>query len=144
MKKSRIMVIGAVGAGKSTLVKRLKGNMCTATKTQSLEFTSDTIDTPGEFAENPFYYRALFATSLETDIIVFIHDATKKHSAFPPGFAGAFSKTCIGVISKIDHPDADLEKARSILKGLGFTEQIYPVSALTGDGIRELKKAFKW
>lgn len=144
MKKNKIMVIGAVGAGKSTLIKRLTGNAGNATKTQSMEFTADAIDTPGEFTENPFYYRALFATSLEADIIIFIHDATKKHSSFPPGFAGAFSKTCIGVISKIDHPEADLEKAQNILKALGFTGQIYPVSAFTGKGIRKLKKALKW
>ncbi|WP_084295465.1 EutP/PduV family microcompartment system protein [Desulfitibacter alkalitolerans] len=50
----------------------------------------------------------------------------------------------MGVISKTDHPEADLEKAQSILKGLGFAGQIYPVSALTGEGIRELKKALKW
>ncbi len=144
MRKNRIMLIGAVGAGKSTLIKSLNEQKCTITKTQSVEYTTDTIDTPGEFTENPFYYRALFATSLETDIILFVQDATKKHSAFPPGFAGAFSKPTIGVISKTDHPEADLKKAQNILKGLGFAGKIYPLSALTGDGVEELKKALKW
>ena len=138
------MAIGAVGAGKSTLIKRLNENKFSTRKTQSVEYTADTIDTPGEFTENPFYYRALFATSLETDIIIFVHDATKKHSVFPPGFAGAFSKPAIGVISKIDHPEADLEKAQVLLKGLGFSGETYPVSSLTGDGIKELKKTLKW
>jgi ethanolamine utilization protein EutP len=94
--------------------------------------------------ENPFYYRALFATSLEADAVVFIQDATRNRSIFPPGFAAAFSKRTIGVVTKIDHPQADGERAKSFLKSLGLNGSIAVVSAFTGEGIEEIRKILNW
>lgn len=144
MKKNRIMLLGAVGAGKTTLLKKLTNKNNLVTKTQSIEYTINTIDTPGEFLENPFYHKALFATSLETDVILFLLDGTKKNSGFPPGFPQAFSKKTFGVITKIDDPNADVKQAQLILENLGFLKKTFPVSAVTGVGIGDLKKALEW
>ncbi|SDH21134.1 MULTISPECIES: EutP/PduV family microcompartment system protein [Clostridia] len=146
MKKiTRVMLVGAVGSGKTTLARVLnKEETETVTKTQSLEYSACSIDTPGEFVENPFYYRALFATSLEADAVVFIQDATRNRSIFPPGFAAAFSKRTIGVVTKIDHPQADGERAKSFLKSLGLNGSIAVVSAFTGEGIEEIRKILNW
>ena len=65
------MVTGAVGAGKSTLLHTLFENG-PVTKTQSLEYTHNAIDTPGEFTAHPFLKSALFATALEADLVIFI------------------------------------------------------------------------
>lgn len=48
------------------------------------------------------YYRALIASSVESEIIAFIHDGTEEISLYPPGFAAAFAKPVIGIITKID------------------------------------------
>ncbi|MDR8357269.1 ethanolamine utilization protein EutP, partial [Klebsiella pneumoniae] len=46
----RIAIVGAVGAGKTTLFNALQGNYSLARKTQALEFNDrGDIDTPGEY-----------------------------------------------------------------------------------------------
>ncbi|MEL7566055.1 MAG: EutP/PduV family microcompartment system protein [Dehalobacterium sp.] len=140
----RVMLVGAVGSGKTTLARVLNREEKMVTKTQSLEYSSCSIDTPGEFVENPSYYRALFATSLEADAVIFVQDATRSRSIFPPGFAAAFSKSTIGVVTKIDHPEADAVKAKGFLKSLGLSHSIIAVSAFTGEGIEEIRKILNW
>ena len=144
MSKSRVMLVGAVGSGKTTLVRALHGNSGSVTKTQAMEYTANSIDTPGEFIENPFFYRALFATSLEAEVIIFIQDATREKSVFPPGFAGAFSKRTIGVVTKVDHPTANVERAIRFLKSLGLSGPVTSVSAITSEGLDELKEVINW
>lgn len=138
--KKRIMVVGPVGTGKSTLLHTLyhgKG----VTKTQSLEFEANSIDTPGEFVENPFYHHCLFATALEADLIIFLQDATIDRLLFPPGFATGFPKPSIGVVTKIDKEGADVERSLAILKTLETTEDVYiPISSVTGEGLEELRE----
>jgi len=138
------MLVGAVGSGKSTLIKALYGGEGPAAKTQAMDYAANSIDTPGEFMENPSYYRALFATSLEASAVMFIQDATRKRSVFPPGFAAAFSKRTLGLVTKIDHPEADVERAKRFLKSLGISGPILTVSAVSGEGLEELKKAIDW
>ena len=145
MKKPRVMLIGAVGSGKTTLAKVLNNEgPDKVRKTQALEYSACSIDTPGEFVENPSYYRAMFATSLEADAVIFVQDATRDRSVFPPGFAAAFSKRTIGVGTKIDHPQADGERAKSFLKRLGLNGPVVLVSAFTGEGIEEVRKILNW
>ncbi|MCR6544912.1 EutP/PduV family microcompartment system protein [Dehalobacterium formicoaceticum] len=141
MKTKRIMLVGAVNSGKTTLANALNGDATASVpKTQSLGYSACSIDTPGEFIENPSYYKALFATSLEADGVAFIQDATRNRSVFPPGFAAAFSKRTMGIVTKIDHPQADVEQAKGFLKSLGLSGAIVVVSALTGEGIDDLKQ----
>ena len=82
MSKGRVMIVGAVGSGKSTLIKALNGDQSAAAKTQAMGYTANSIDTPGEFMENPSYYRALFATSMEASAVMFIQDATRGPGRF--------------------------------------------------------------
>ncbi len=140
MTPGRVMVIGAVGSGKTTLVMALAGERESATKTQAIEYRACTIDTPGEFAENPFYYRALFATSMEADTVLFVQDSTREYSIWPPGFAGAFPRRTLGVVTKIDHPQANVIRAREALAGLGLKGPVVAVSAVTGEGIGQLRQ----
>ncbi|MDP1265264.1 EutP/PduV family microcompartment system protein, partial [Klebsiella pneumoniae] len=59
----RIAIVGAVGAGKTTLFNALQGNYSLARKTQALEFKDrGDIDKPGEYLSKPRWYHALITT----------------------------------------------------------------------------------
>ncbi|MGE5702942.1 MAG: EutP/PduV family microcompartment system protein [Clostridia bacterium] len=134
----RVMIIGAVGAGKSSLVRVLMGDQEPARKTQTLEYRDWLIDTPGEYSENPLYYRTLMATALEASILVMVHDATRERNYFPPGFSQGFPIPPIGVITKIDHPKANVDEAIQMLRESLAEGEIVLTSAETGQGIQQL------
>ena len=127
----KIMVIGAVGSGKTSLLMALRGENGATVKTQTLMYTASTIDTPGEYAENPRMYKALLATASEACCILFIQDSSAGHSVFPPGFAGSFNRMSIGIITKTDHERSDGAKAGNYLRKLCLKGPVFEVSAYT-------------
>jgi len=133
------MIIGAIEAGKSSLVKALVGDEEPARKTQALEYRDWVIDTPGEYSENPMFYRTLMATSLEAGLVVMVQDATRDRNYFPPGFSQGFPQSCVGVITKIDHPDADLGRAEDYLRLSLGDGKIFRTSSYTNEGVPELR-----
>ncbi len=141
MKKGKVLLIGPIGSGKSTLSKRLLEDSSPAGKTQALNYLDWIIDTPGEYSENPMFYRSLLATSLEARVLLVIHDATTKQQLLPPNFAYGFPIVSIGVITKIDHLNADLKKAEQLLRQVLPIQVIFQVSSVTLEGISELRGA---
>jgi ethanolamine utilization protein EutP len=142
--KKRIMLAGAVNAGKTTLMRALfhgESPPMKKDKTQSLEYEEHAIDTPGEYTASPFMRGALFATALEADLIVFVQDATTDYIQFPPGFATGFPRRSVGVVTKIDSPEADVERALGIIRNVCVSDpdHIFCVSAKTGEGIGALR-----
>ncbi|BBH24637.1 ethanolamine utilization protein EutP [Paenibacillus baekrokdamisoli] len=135
----KIMIIGAIGAGKSTLIKRLFGENEPAAKTQSLIYRDWLIDTPGEYSENPMFYRSLMATSHEAAALVLLHDATRERNYFPPDFSGGFPIPALGVITKLDHPQADTDRAVRLLRQSLRKGDIYFTSSESLQGIDELR-----
>lgn len=135
----RVMIIGAIEAGKSSLIKALFGDEQPARKTQALEYWDWAIDTPGEYSENPMFYRTLMATALEAALIVMVQDASRDRNYFPPGFAQGFPQECVGVITKVDHPAADQQRAEEYLRQSIGETRIFPTSAYTNEGIEELR-----
>lgn len=135
----RVLIIGAVGAGKSSLIQALTNSKEPARKTQTLEFHDWMIDSPGEYSENPLFYRTLMATSLEAGLLLLVQDATRERNYFPPGFATGFPIPAIGVITKLDHPDAESLQAENLLRESLPQGEIYQTSAKTGAGIAELR-----
>jgi len=134
------MIIGAVGAGKSTLVKALFEEAGPAAKTQSLIYRDWIIDTPGEYSENPLYYRSLMATSHEASAVLMVHDATRERNYFPPGFAGGFPVPALGAVTKTDHPNADADRAVAQLRQSLPEADIILTSTKSGDGVAELRR----
>ncbi|KYG92317.1 EutP/PduV family microcompartment system protein [Metasolibacillus sp. FSL K6-0083] len=133
--KNRVMIIGGVQAGKSTLMNALLGKNSSANKTQALVYEDWIVDTPGEYIENPLYYRNIMATSLEVTHVIYLQDATSSRTVFPPQFSLGIPKIQIGVITKIDHPQADAERAASLLKNVMMRGPIVKTSALEKRGI---------
>ncbi|MGD9567139.1 MAG: EutP/PduV family microcompartment system protein [Sedimentibacter sp.] len=136
----KIMIVGAVDSGKTSLLMALNGETGQASKTQTINYKYLMIDTPGEYMENPRMYRALMSTALEARCIMFTQDSTAIKSIFPPGFALAFNCISIGIVTKIDHQLSDVERAVECLDNLGINGPIFKVSSLTGEGIQELKR----
>ncbi|MHA6259272.1 EutP/PduV family microcompartment system protein [Sporosarcina sp. CAU 1771] len=137
--KNRVMLIGSIGAGKSTLTNALLGKEVKAMKTQTLVYKDWVVDTPGEYTENPMFYKNIMATSLEVTHVFYIQDATGDKLIFPPGFSTGISKIPVGVITKVDHPNADVELALHRLKQVVAGGPIIKTSALTGQGIQILR-----
>ncbi|MEH7379364.1 EutP/PduV family microcompartment system protein [Bacillus sp. JJ1533] len=137
--KNRAMLIGSIGAGKSTLTNALLGKGVEAVKTQALVYYDWIVDTPGEYTENPLFYKNIMATSLEVTHVLFLQDATRKKTIFPPGFSTGINKLPIGVVTKSDAENADINAAVQELKRVIPNGPIVVSSSITGKGIKEIK-----
>ena len=98
----KIMFVGPVGVGKTTLTQRLKGLELSYFKTQAIEFYDAIIDTPGEFLQHRKYYNALNVTATEADVIGLLVAASNQMQTFPQGFSSLFNKEVIGFVTKFD------------------------------------------
>lgn len=137
---NRAMIIGGIDAGKTTLTDALldRDHKPRKVKTQSLTYDSWIVDTPGEYTENPLHYRNLMATSMEVTHVLYIQDATNNKSIFAPGFSSGINKLAIGVVTKADHEDADVDYAVELLKKAIVRGPIVIASAYTGQGLTEI------
>jgi ethanolamine utilization protein EutP len=138
--KNRAMLIGAIGAGKSTLTNALLGVDVDAFKTQTLIYYEWIVDTPGEYTENPMFYKNIMATALEVTHVFYLQDATSRKMIFPPGFSMGINKIPIGVITKSDHPEADIAHSLEMIRSVILYGPIVITSSLEGIGIEHLKK----
>ncbi|MEL7565344.1 MAG: EutP/PduV family microcompartment system protein [Dehalobacterium sp.] len=135
----RLMIIGPSGAGKTTLSRALTGSKGKVQKTQMIDFVDRYIDTPGEYLEIPRFYKALFVTSQQADIVIMVVPADKYRIYIPEGLAQAFPRPVIGVINKIDLAGADIHAAAGVLNRTGVKEPYFHILASTGQGLSRLK-----
>lgn len=136
----KILLIGGIGAGKTTLKQRLLNQTLVYLKTQALDFSSIFIDCPGEYLEIPRHYHVLINAAIKAGEVWALHDATRRNCPYPPNFALAFRKPVTGIITKIDHADACPETAERHLRKAGITGPFFRVSAREGTGIPELAR----
>ncbi len=135
----KIILIGSVACGKTTLMQRLNDLKLQYKKTQAIEVFQSTIDTPGEYLENKGLFRSLMITATEAEQVIFVQDASRDLCYFAPGQACAFSMPVAGVVSKIDiASERQIHNARELLL-LAGASPILEVSAVTGDGMEELQ-----
>lgn len=133
-----IMLVGPVGAGKTSLINALNQDCSKAEKTSSICFNDGSIDTPGEYAQMPRFYTALAVTATNAKLVLMVQDASDSRITLPPGFAAMFPQPVVGVVTKIDAPGADQEQAKQRLLEAGIQEPFFCVSAHTGAGLAEL------
>ncbi|MGZ3266057.1 MAG: GTPase Era [Croceibacterium sp.] len=156
-----VAVLGAPNAGKSTLVNALVGQkvaivsakaQTTRARLMGIALTGDTqiilADTPGIFAPKRRLDRAMVSAAWEgaeaADAIVLVVDAIKqrRHELEPLLEALAHrSERKLLVLNKVDAAvkESLLALAQDLTGKVAFDEVFY-VSALTGDGVTELKQ----
>lgn len=136
----KFIMIGKVGCGKTTLCQKMHEQQIEYKKTQAIEFYDHIIDTPGEYIENRFYYKALIVSSADADIIALVQNCKDIESSFPPSFGGIFSKPIVGIVTKADLADSndEVERAVAFLKMAG-AEKIFITSVLDSRGIEEME-----
>lgn len=100
----KIMMVGKIGCGKTTLSQRLLGMDVSYEKTQSIQVVGDDIvDTPGEYVEQKQFYSALIVTAVEADVILLLCSAIDEQNSFSPRMSSLFSgKPVLGVVTKTD------------------------------------------
>ena len=137
--KKKLMMMGRVACGKTTLCQYLAGQALEYRKTQTVELVGDAIDTPGEYVENRALMRGLTVTAVDADAVLFLQDCTDPECRFSPGQAAMYGRPVVGVVTKIDQapgPGA-VEDARQLLE-LAGASPVFPISACTGEGLEEL------
>lgn len=135
------VVIGEVGCGKTALMNALLDNGIAASKTQSAIFHShNVIDTPGEFVGRRTYYGALLTTIVEVSTLVYLQAANNAYFSLSAGLLTVYpNKRVVGVISKVDLPDADVTTARRLLQENGIPEPYFETSAVSNKGVASLR-----
>ena len=138
----KIILVGRSESGKTTLTQVLKGKKPRYHKTQYINYHDVIIDTPGEYAENKELARALALYSYEADVVGLLLDATEQFSLYSPCCTAQANREVVGVVTKIDHKDANPERAERWLR-LAGCEKVFLVSAYTGEGIENLVNYLK-
>ena len=138
MKKT--MLIGRTGCGKTTLTQKLMNEEVKYKKTQAVTYKSKIIDTPGEYVENKMYYKSLLVLSSDAKIIILVQSAVDGATLFPPKFSTMFpKKEVIGIITKVDLAEADIERSKRFLVDAGATE-VFTIGLNDEEGLEVIKK----
>jgi len=155
-----VAVIGAPNAGKSTLVNALVGqkvaivsNKAQTTRARLMGIAIEgaaqimLVDTPGLFEPRRRLDRAMVHAAWEgaqaADAIVLVVDARKKRRDYLEPILASLAtrpERRILVLNKVDStPKEPLLVAAQELSAAGGFDEVFFVSALTGDGVAELK-----
>lgn len=134
----KIMLIGHIACGKTTLCQRLNGLKREYRKTQTIEVINHTIDTPGEYLEHRSFLRGLTVTAVDVDLALFLQDATSERFLFSPGQSVAFPIPVIGVVTKADIATKEQTAQAVELLELAGADPIFCVSSVSGEGMDAL------
>lgn len=130
----RLILMGRVAAGKTTLTQALKGEQIHYCKTQYISYTDTIIDTPGEYTEVHRLGAALALYAYEADIVGLVISADEPFCVFPPNCTCLVNREVVGIISGIDKPEANIPQAERWLRNCGC-EKLFYVSSYTGEGL---------
>lgn len=133
----KIILMGRVGSGKTTLTQALRGENIHYHKTQYIRHTDIIIDTPGEYAETQHLGRALALYTYEADVVGLLLSSTEPYSLYPPCVTTSCNRTVIGIVTHIHEPDGDPARAERWLR-LAGCKTVFHVDSTTGEGVRDI------
>lgn len=133
----KIILMGRSQSGKTTLTQALRGEQIHDQKTQYMNHYDIVIDTPGEYAENRVLASALALYAYEADVVGLLLSATEPYSIYSPNITSLLNREVIGIVTQIDKPNADEERAKRWLK-LAGCDKIFCVSAISNEGIDQI------
>ncbi len=133
----KLILIGRVAAGKTTLTQALKGEQLHYCKTQYINYYDTIIDTPGEYTEVHSLGAALALYAYEADIVGIVISANEPFCVFPPCITCMVNREVIGIVSGVDKPDANLPQATRWLELCGC-KKIFYISSYTGKGLGDI------
>lgn len=133
----KLILIGRVAAGKTTLMQKLKGEQLSYCKTQYVYYTDTIIDTPGEYTENGNLASALALYTYEADIVGLLITSTYPFNPFPPCCTTSCNREVIGLVTGIDKPDGNPDRVERWLR-LAGCKKVFRISSFTGEGIPDV------
>ena len=133
----KIVLMGRSECGKTTLTQALKGEKIHYHKTQYINHFDVVIDTPGEYAQTHHLGYALALYSYEADVVGLLLAANGPYPLFPPNITCMVNRDVIGIVTKIDAPDARPERAARWLR-LSGCRRIFYVNSRTNEGVGEI------
>lgn len=141
MRRWKLLLAGAPGAGKSTLCRTLLRKTEAVIKTQSPAYHGDAIvDLPGEYLTVPHLRLAFLASVQDVSTVLYLLAADETPPSIPAGLLQTMpGLTLVGVISKVDAPGADIERSRSHLKHLGLPEPYFEICCLEEESAAPLR-----
>lgn len=134
----KIIFIGRSECGKTTLTQALKGEKIQYHKTQYVNNNELMVDTPGEYIQTKHLGGAIALYAYESDIVGLLLSATEPFSLYPPNITCMVNREVIGVVTQIDQPNANPDRAERWLRLCGC-KTIFKISSVTGEGIDELR-----
>ncbi|MDY6211440.1 EutP/PduV family microcompartment system protein [Hornefia butyriciproducens] len=140
MRNKRIMVVGAKGCGKTSLVNYINDYTGPLKRTQDTIYTGLTIDVPSAFVENAWMYQHVIALSQDACCVLIMVDQSRPVEIYSHGFAKALYCPSFGVISKCDQKPENRYRCEEQLRMIGVKEPFYAISLTEGIGVDILKK----
>lgn len=134
----RLFLMGRSEAGKTSLTQALRGERLHYHKTQYTYAGGETIDTPGEYSESKQAGVGLACFSFESDVVAILIAANEPFTVFAPNSDAFLNRPLIGIITKINAPNANIPMVRQWLQSC-CCERIFLVDNATGEGIPELR-----
>lgn len=138
----KLVLMGRSEAGKTTLTQALRGEEIHYYKTQYVNHYESVIDTPGEYAQSHRLGKALALYTYEADVVGILVSAVEPYSLFPPNVTCQANRECIGIVTKIDLPNANIAMADRWLRIAGC-KKIFHVNSLKGVGVADILEYLK-
>jgi len=138
----KIILVGRSGSGKTTLTQALKGEKIEYKKTQYINNFDVIIDTPGEYIQTKNLGNAIALYAYEADVVGLLLAATEPYSLYPPNCTCLVNREMIGIVTKIDKPEANPERAKRWLELAGCKKIIF-VNSKRHEGIPELLECLR-